>query len=64
MHATEHVNLTPSTSFQYTAPTAIRLLRKLGAQHLKGYDLSSLRTLGSVGEPIAADAWEVSAFKP
>lgn len=34
------------------APTAIRLLRRLGEQHVKGHDLSSLRTIGSVGEPI------------
>jgi len=42
----------------YTAPTAIRLLRKMGEKHVKGHDLSSLRTIGSVGEPIAPDAWE------
>lgn len=42
----------------YTAPTAIRLLKKLGASHLEGYDLSSLRVIGSVGEPINPDAWE------
>jgi len=42
----------------YTAPTAIRLLRKLGEKFVKGHDLSSLRTIGSVGEPIAPDAWE------
>lgn len=34
------------------APTAIRLLRRLGEHHVKGHDLSSLRTIGSVGEPI------------
>jgi len=42
----------------YTAPTAIRLLRKMGDQHVKNFQMSSLRTLGSVGEPIAPDAWE------
>ncbi|GAA5920340.1 hypothetical protein JCM1841_005571 [Sporobolomyces salmonicolor] len=42
----------------YTAPTAIRLLRRLGDQHTKGHDLSSLRTIGSVGEPINPEAWE------
>lgn len=42
----------------YTAPTAIRLLRRLGDEHTKGHDLSSLRTIGSVGEPINPEAWE------
>lgn len=41
----------------YTAPTAIRLLRKLGEKWTKEHDLSSLRTIGSVGEPIAPEAW-------
>lgn len=41
----------------YTAPTAIRLLRRLGEEHTKQHDLSSLRTIGSVGEPIAPEAW-------
>ncbi|KAG8216213.1 hypothetical protein J3R82DRAFT_8246 [Butyriboletus roseoflavus] len=41
----------------YSAPTAIRLLRRLGAHHVEGYDLSSLRVLGSVGEPINPEAW-------
>lgn len=41
----------------YTAPTAIRLLRRLGEHHVKDYDLSSLRVLGSVGEPINPEAW-------
>ncbi|TPX59140.1 acetate---CoA ligase [Powellomyces hirtus] len=44
------------TSF-YTAPTAIRALRRLGDDFVKPYDLSSLRILGSVGEPINPDAW-------
>jgi len=41
----------------YTAPTAIRSLIKLGADLPKRYDLSSLRLLGSVGEPINPEAW-------
>lgn len=41
----------------YTAPTAIRLLHKEGADEPKKYDLSSLKVLGTVGEPINPDAW-------
>lgn len=41
----------------YTAPTVIRALRAKGNQHLEGFDLSSLRILGSVGEPIHSDTW-------
>ncbi|KHG34475.1 MULTISPECIES: acetate--CoA ligase [Sulfurospirillum] len=41
----------------YTAPTAIRLLHKEGADAPKRYDLSSLKVLGTVGEPINPDAW-------
>ena len=41
----------------YTAPTAIRSLIKLGSELPKKYDLSSLRLLGSVGEPINPEAW-------
>ncbi|KAI0305303.1 hypothetical protein B0F90DRAFT_1809075 [Multifurca ochricompacta] len=41
----------------YSAPTAIRLLRRLGAHHVEHHDLSSLRVLGSVGEPINPEAW-------
>ncbi len=41
----------------YTAPTAIRLLNKMGADEPKKYDLSSLRILGTVGEPIDPPAW-------
>lgn len=41
----------------YSAPTAIRLLRRLGHHHVEGHDLSSLRVLGSVGEPINPEAW-------
>ncbi|MFT4046875.1 MAG: acetate--CoA ligase [Solimonas sp.] len=41
----------------YTAPTAIRALMKLGDDWPKKYDLSKLRLLGSVGEPINPEAW-------
>uniref|UniRef100_A0A8C6SA76 Propionate--CoA ligase n=1 Tax=Neogobius melanostomus TaxID=47308 RepID=A0A8C6SA76_9GOBI len=42
----------------YGAPTAIRLLLKYGDQWVHKYDRSSLKTLGSVGEPINTEAWE------
>ncbi|MEF3191301.1 MAG: acetate--CoA ligase [Campylobacterales bacterium] len=41
----------------YTAPTAIRLLNKVGADEPRKYDLSSLKVLGTVGEPINPEAW-------
>ncbi len=41
----------------YTAPTVIRALRRFGEAPVKGFDLSGLRVLGSVGEPIGEDAW-------
>jgi acetyl-CoA synthetase len=41
----------------YVAPTAIRLLKRAGDQHFH-HDLSSLRVLGSVGEPIAPEVWK------
>ncbi|HET6835156.1 MAG TPA: acetate--CoA ligase [Acidimicrobiales bacterium] len=41
----------------YTAPTAIRTFMKWGAQEPERHDLSSLRLLGSVGEPINPEAW-------
>ncbi len=41
----------------YTAPTAIRALIRLGEEWPAKYDLSSLRTLGTVGEPINPEAW-------
>jgi hypothetical protein len=41
----------------YTAPTAIRTFMKIGRQVPQGFDLSSLRLLGSVGEPINPEAW-------
>jgi acetyl-CoA synthetase len=42
----------------YTAPTAIRALMAHGTKPVEGCDLSSLRILGSVGEPINPEAWE------
>lgn len=42
----------------YTAPTAIRALMRSGEQHVEGCDLTSLRLLGSVGEPINPEAWK------
>jgi acetyl-CoA synthetase len=41
----------------YTAPTAIRAFIKWGDQHVDKHDLSSLRLLGTVGEPINPEAW-------
>jgi acetyl-CoA synthetase len=41
----------------YTAPTAIRSLMRYGESFPKKYDLSSLKILGSVGEPINPEAW-------
>eukprot|EP00588_Corethron_pennatum_P011704 CAMPEP_0194278832 /NCGR_PEP_ID=MMETSP0169-20130528/12344_1 /TAXON_ID=218684 /ORGANISM="Corethron pennatum, Strain L29A3" /LENGTH=656 /DNA_ID=CAMNT_0039023117 /DNA_START=66 /DNA_END=2036 /DNA_ORIENTATION=- len=41
----------------YTAPTAIRSLMRFGDEAPKKYDLSSLRVLGTVGEPINPEAW-------
>jgi acetyl-CoA synthetase len=41
----------------YTAPTAIRAFMKWGDHHPQGHDLSSLRLLGTVGEPINPEAW-------
>lgn len=41
----------------YTAPTAIRALMRLGDEPVKKYDRSSIRLLGSVGEPINPEAW-------
>ncbi|MDQ2858890.1 MAG: acetate--CoA ligase, partial [Candidatus Eremiobacteraeota bacterium] len=41
----------------YTAPTAIRSFMKWGVEHVEKHDLSSLRLLGSVGEPINPEAW-------
>ncbi|PIE07301.1 MAG: acetate--CoA ligase [Rhodobacterales bacterium] len=41
----------------YTAPTAIRALMRHGAEPVERFDLSSLKVLGSVGEPINPEAW-------
>ena len=48
----------------YTAPTAIRMMMKLGADVVRGYDLSSLRFMASVGEPLNPEAvvWGQQAF--
>ncbi|MCH7534575.1 MAG: acetate--CoA ligase, partial [Bacteroidetes bacterium] len=42
----------------YTAPTAIRALQACGIEHVKKHALSSLKVLGTVGEPINEEAWE------
>ena len=41
----------------YTAPTAIRAIQREGDEYVKKYDRSSLRVLGTVGEPINPDTW-------
>ena len=41
----------------YTAPTAIRALAKQGTKYIEGKDISSLKVLGTVGEPINEEAW-------
>ncbi len=41
----------------YTAPTAIRSLMSYGLEPIQGHDLSSLKVLGTVGEPINEEAW-------
>ncbi len=48
----------------YTAPTAVRMLMKLGAEAARGYDLSGLRFISSVGEPLNPEAvtWGMEAF--
>jgi len=42
----------------YTAPTAIRMIRKTGDEWITKHDLSTIKMLGSVGEPIDADVWK------
>lgn len=42
----------------YTAPTAIRALMAQGNEYVEKYDLSTLKVIGSVGEPINQEAWE------
>ena len=51
-------------SVWYTAPTAIRMLMKIGADFAKKFDLSNLRLLASVGEPLNPEAvvWGVETF--
>jgi acetyl-CoA synthetase len=51
-------------SVWYTAPTAIRMMMKLGSAALAGRDLSALRFMASVGEPLNPEAvlWGVEAF--
>ena len=51
-------------SVWYTAPTAIRMMMKFGADAVRGYDLSSLRFMASVGEPLNPEAvvWGQQAF--
>lgn len=48
----------------YTAPTAIRMLMKIGSEPIRHYDLSKLRFLASVGEPLNPEAvvWSQQAF--
>jgi acetyl-CoA synthetase len=41
----------------YTSPTALRAISKFGDSHVTKHDLSSLRVLGSVGEPLNAEVW-------
>jgi acetyl-CoA synthetase len=45
------------TTIFYTAPTAIRACMKWGVEHVEKFDLSNLRLLGTVGEPINPKAW-------
>ncbi|MEY5098286.1 MAG: hypothetical protein RJA36_1005, partial [Pseudomonadota bacterium] len=51
-------------SVWYTAPTAIRMMMKLGTQAVQGYDLSALRFMASVGEPLNPEGvvWGLEAF--
>lgn len=42
----------------YVAPTALRLLKRAGTSFIEKFNLDSLRVLGSVGEPIAAEVWQ------
>ena len=51
-------------SVWYTAPTAIRMLMKVGVDVARKFDLSSLRLMASVGEPLNPEAvvWSVGAF--
>ena len=51
-----HILEQQSVDVFYTAPTAIRMLQKMGRDTAAGHDLSSLRVMASVGEPLDADA--------
>ena len=42
----------------YTSPTALRMLRKYGEEYCRAHDFSSLRILGTVGEPINPEVWQ------
>ncbi len=42
----------------YTAPTALRLLKRAGEKYINNHSLASLRTIASVGEPIAPELWD------
>ena len=44
--------------YLYTTPTAIRMFMKFGEQWVTKHDLSTLRLLGTVGEPINPEAWK------
>ena len=54
----QHVNV------WYTAPTAVRMMMKIGTEVIRKYDLSNLRFIASVGEPLNPEAvlWGVDAF--
>jgi acetyl-CoA synthetase len=52
-----HLIATHGVTVFYTAPTAIRAFMKWGPEHPAAHDLSTLRLLGSVGEPINPEAW-------
>ena len=51
------VLLRPQVKQFYTAPTLIRSLMAAGEHHVTPHDRSSLRVLGTVGEPINPEAW-------
>src|SRR5690242_7687888 len=51
------INADPKVTVLYTAPTDIRAFMRWGEQFPRRHDLSSLRLLGTVGEPINPEAW-------
>jgi acetyl-CoA synthetase len=59
-----HILQDQKVTVWYTAPTAIRMLMKAGAEYPKRFDLSNLRLMASVGEPLNPEAvvWGVEAF--